>query len=122
MIYEDLINIGLTEKTHLMLQKFKAEGVFNDLTEGYRFGIAFAIAYGLLASEDCKFDTFLHVGSVDRDGSLRNLITVLYPDAVDRPYAFAQRLAEAGLFELARRYENDQLRFSEIYKEVFKVA
>ena len=115
---EDVTNIGLTEETHKMLQKMKKDGIFSEMLDGYRFGVAFAIARGLIASENLKIDTFLSVSSLDKDGSLRNLIQELFPESADKPYAFAQRLAEAGLVELGHRYEYEQLHFTEIFKLV----
>lgn len=122
MAVEDNVTVGLTEETHAMLQKMKADGIFNEMQDGYRFGIAFAIARGLIAPDSLKLRTFLNVGSLDKDGSLRNLITELYPEAAGKPYSIAERLAEAGLAELGWLHENDQLRFSEIYKTVVEAT
>src|SRR5258708_39354098 len=117
---EDFINIGLTKETHEILQLLKDNAVFNEMQDAYRFGIAFAIVQGLVASENLSFKTSFHVASIDRDGSLRNLITEVYPEAADRPYAMAQRLAEAGLERMGYLYKNGQLRFGEIYKSVLE--
>jgi len=122
MAIEDNVTVGLTEETHAMLQKMKADGIFNEMQDGFRFGIAFAIARGLIAPDSLKLRTFLNVGSLDKDGSLRNLITELYPKASGRPYSIAERLAEAGLAELGRLHENDQLRFGEIYKAIVETT
>lgn len=120
MAIDDNITVGLTDETHVILQRMKEDGIFTEMQDGYRFGIAFAIVHGLLVPENLKFKTFLNVGSLDKGGILRNLITELYPNAAERPYSMAERLAEAGLAELGRRYENDQLRFGEIYKSVIE--
>jgi hypothetical protein len=122
MAIEDNVTVSLTEDTHAILQKFKNDGIFNEMQDGYRFGIAFAIARGLIAPANFKTrTTFLNVGSLDKDGSLRNLITEIYPDSAERPYAMAERLAEAGLTEMGRQYENDQLQFGKIYKAVVEI-
>jgi hypothetical protein len=118
MSEEDITNVGLTENTHIMLKKLKINRIFNEMHDGYRFGIALAIARGLTAPENLKIETFLSVSTLDKDGMLRNLITELYPEARERPYAMAQRLAEAGLTEIGQLYENDELHFSEIYSSV----
>ncbi len=118
MTNEDITNVGLTEETHAMLQKMKKDGIFNEMLDGYRFGIAFAIARELIPPENLKIHTFLSVSSLDKDGSLRSLIIELFPESADKPYMMAQGLAEAGLVELGRRYEFDQLHFSEIIKTI----
>src|SRR5260370_32439227 len=119
MATDDNSTVGLTEETHILLQKMKADGIFNEMQDGYRFGIAFAIVRGLLAPENVKFHTVFNVGTLDKGGTLRDLISELYPNVDEKPYSMAERLAEAGLAELGRQYENDQqLRFGEIYKSV----
>lgn len=122
MADEDLINIGLTKETHEVLQKLKDDGVFNEMQDAYRFSIAFAIVQRLVASESLSFKTSFHVATIDRDGSLRNLITEIYPEAADRPYAMAQRLAEAGLEKMGYLYKNGQLNFGEIYKSAIEAS
>lgn len=115
---EDNVAVGLTEATHTILLRMKKDGIFNELQDGYRFGIAFAIACGIIADENIKTRSMLNVGSLDKDGSLRSLIMEIYPNNDDKPYSIAERLGEAGLAELGRRYESDQLRFRDIYKLV----
>ena len=84
-----------------MLQRLKKDEVFDEMSHGYRLGIALAIARGgLAAPEDTTMVTILNVGSLDPDGSIRDLITELYPQHAHRPYAFAERLAEAGVEEM----------------------
>lgn len=120
MTDEDIITVGLTKETHDILQSLKDNGVFNEMQDGYRFGIALAIVQDLVAPETLSVKTFLNVGSLDRDGSIRNLITELYPDAADRPYAMAQCLAEAGLERMGYLYKNGQLNFGDIYKSAIE--
>ena len=33
---EDNVTVGLTEETHAILQSLKADGVFNEMQDGYR--------------------------------------------------------------------------------------
>ena len=44
-------------------------------------------------------------GGLDLDNQIRDLISVLLPAYADRPYATAERLAEAGIRQLAARIE-----------------
>jgi hypothetical protein len=111
--------LGLTDKTHALLQSLKQDGVFNEMADGYRFAIALAIAHGQIAPKQRESrTTVLNVGSLDPDGSIRSIIIELYPDEKTTPYAIAERLAEWGMAELARLHESGPLRFSEIFKSV----
>lgn len=99
-----------------MLQQLKKDKVFDEMSDGYRLGIALAIARGgLAAPEDIKTGTILNVGSLDPDGSIRDLVTELYPEHAHRPYAYAERLAEAGVAEMGRLHQVNQLRFGELF-------
>ncbi len=112
---ESVTTVGLTEGTHRMLQQLKKDEVFGEMRDAYRLGIALAIARGLAAPEDIKTGTFLNVGSLDADGGIRDLISELYPEHAHNPYAYAERLAEAGVSEMGRLHQIGQLRFGELF-------
>lgn len=111
----DTVTVGLTDETHRMLRQLKDDGVFNEMRDGYRLGIALAIADGIIAPEGTKMGTFLNVGSLDPDNTLRDVITEMYPEAADRPYAYAERLAEAGVAEIGRLHRSGEVRFGEVF-------
>lgn len=112
---DDNITVGLSEAAHLQLQQLKDDGVISEMRDGYRFGLALAIASKQMASPDVKFKTFLNVGSLDPDGAIRDVIVELFPDSATKPYAIAERLAEAGVAELGRLHEAGQLRFGDLF-------
>jgi hypothetical protein len=114
---EDTVTVGLTEDTHRMLQRLKEDNVFNEMVDGYRLGIALAIARRQIAPEGLKMRTFVNAGSLDPDLFFKNMIIELYPDLSSRPYAAAERLAEWGVAELGRRHEAGLLRFTELFEE-----
>ena len=116
MAAEDTITVGLTEDTHLMLQKLKEDNVFDEMMDAYRLGIGLAIARGEIAPEGLKTKTFVNAGSLDPDGSIRNMIIELYPQSASKPYSVAERLAEWGVTELGRRHETGHLRFTEVFE------
>lgn len=111
---QDDVTVGLTEETHSALQRLKEDKIFTEMTHAYRLGIALAIARDAIAEEGLKTRTFVNVGTLDPDGSIRTLITELYPESVDRPYAFAERLAEWGVAEIARLHDSGYLRFADL--------
>lgn len=112
----DRINVGLTEETHALLQKLQAEGVFDEMRDGYRLGIALAIARGGIAAEvqSQSHRNVLNIGSLDPDGAIRDMINELYPEAAGKPYAIAERLAEYGVSQLGPLYESGQLQFGQL--------
>lgn len=114
----DRITVGLTKETHELLQKLQAEGIFDEMRDGYRLGIALAIARGGIAAEDQAMRTFVNVGTLDPDGAIRDMITELYPEAAGKPYAIAERLAEYGVSQLGPLYESGQLQFGQLLNTV----
>ena len=112
----DTVTVGLTAESHSNLQRLKDEGIFGDMLDGYKFAIGLAIKRGLVAAEGIKTSTIFNVGSLDRDGLIRDVISTVFPEAASRPYAFAERLAEAGVKELTQLYNSGQLRFADLFR------
>jgi hypothetical protein len=113
---DDNITVGLSETAHGMLRRLKDDGVFEEMKDAYRCGIAVAIARGLIAPEGSKFGTVFNIGSLDPDGAIRMMVVELFPEARDAPYSYAERLAEAGVTEMGSLHEADQLRFGALFK------
>ena len=111
----DTVTVGLTTESHSNIQRLKDEGVFADMLDAYRFAIGLAIKRGLIASEGIKTSTIFNVGSLDRDGTIKDLVSTLFVEAESRPYAFTERLAEAGIRELMQLYNSGQLRFADLF-------
>lgn len=109
------VTVGLTQEGHLKLQSLKDAGIFSDMLDGYRFAIGLAIRRSLIASEEIKTNTIFNVGSLDREGIIKDMVCTLFPDAIPRPYSFAERLAEAGVDELMQLYQSGQLRFADLF-------
>src|ERR1700682_600293 len=101
MSREDIITVGATKQGHDLLDKLKQDEIFLELVDGYRFAIGLAIARRIIAPPGTKMTTIFNVGSLDPDGSMRSMISELYSDGLTAPYTLAERLAEAGLSEMA---------------------
>ena len=113
----DHVTIGLSESGHYALQRLKEDGVFAQMMDGYRFAIALAIKEDLTLPDSLtNAQTIFNVGSLDKNGDIKNLVTVLCPECKDAPYAYAERLAEAGTQEMIRLYDSGQLRFSQLFE------
>jgi hypothetical protein len=117
----DTTTVGLTSKSHDLLRELKQNGIFKEMTDGYRFGIALAIAYGNISPEDIKTETIINIGSLDPEGKLKKIIIEFYPEAIERPYAYAERLAEWGVSEMGKLSESGELKFSDIFEKVQKL-
>jgi len=116
---ENETTVGLTKASHEILKTLKDEGYFEEMRDGYRLGISIAIAMGRIASEEIKTSTIFNVGSLDPNDLIKTLILNLYPEAADQPYRYAERLAEWGVSEMARLYENQNLKFSILFEQVY---
>ena len=101
----------LTDKGQLALsqpqghqdrQFVKDELGLPDLQDGYRLAVAIALAKRLPpAAENMSRSTVYGANVLDSDGALRTAILALRDDHGGRPYALMERLAEAGLRDLA---------------------
>ena len=119
MAAEDINTVGLSEQSHKSLRLPKDTGVFSEMRDAYRFGLAWAIAAGIIADEDVKTtETFVNVGTLDPDGSIRDVVIGLFPEAENRPYARVERLAEAGVAAIGLLHETDQLRFKDLFGRI----
>jgi hypothetical protein len=121
MAAENETTVGLTSESHNALKLLKKNGVFKEMVDGYRFGIALAIAYGNIAPEDIKTNTIFNIGSLDPDDKLKKIIIEFFPEAVENTYTYAERLAEWGVSEMGKLTESGELKFSDIFDKVQKL-
>lgn len=98
----DLINVGLSELANDKLDELKELGYFAEKIDGYRFAIGLAIAQGVIPPEINKRTTFLNVGSLDPDQTLRRAVEALMPSQIEETtvYRLIERLADWGVCEL----------------------
>ena len=108
---DDRSNVGLSEAAYQLCSRLKEDGIFKELLDVYRLGIALSIKSGNAAPRISRQRNMFNVGSLDPDGTIRDLIMELYPEHAERPYAFAEQLAEYGVTEIGRLHESGQLRF-----------
>lgn len=107
----------MTENGRRLLERLKDEGVFKELGDGYRLAVALAIRRELdPAPSDIPTTTTWNVGSFDGDHVLRDIVTVLRPESAQAPYRYIERLADAGLSELARIERTGQMRYADLFE------
>jgi len=111
--------IGLSESNHVKLKRLVSEGLFSEMRDAYRFAIALALAMKVNPPEiEGKKQTFLNIGSLDPDGKIASMISALRKDNKGSVYRFAEKLADWGIADLARRASEGPLNFPSIIEEV----
>jgi hypothetical protein len=89
---------GLTAEAREQLEDIAKRGGFNDMQDAYRLATAVALAEGLSPADASESrTTYLNIGSLDPDGSLRSAVLAIRDDHDYRPVALIERLAEAGI-------------------------
>ena len=116
----DLINIGLSESGNDKLDRLKEMGYFAEKIDCYRFAVSLALAHGVIPDEIVKRTTFLNVGSLDPDQTLRRAVEALLSDQLEEttPYRLVERLADWGVTELFRQAEQGNIDFGGILDQL----
>jgi hypothetical protein len=105
MIEQDKNELGLTDEAREAADEVAEAGGFKERQDVYRLAIAAALLKNLAPTpEGISRRTYIHVGGVDRDGAIRTAIMQLRDDHDGRPYALAERLAEAGIEDLHKHF------------------
>lgn len=108
---EDKQQIGLTPAGDEAIQALVAVGLFASQSDAYRFAISYAIAAGLDPADapqggySTKFNA---LGTLESGSSIRDLIDILGIGETHRPFATAEKLAELGVREIARRLDGNE--------------
>jgi len=105
----DKTTIGVTQSNATFLEELSQSQYFTDQMDAAKFALSLAIRSGETPSAVSGTDTKWHFGSFDKDGKLRALIQVLFPD-VETPYRAIEHLLNVGL-DLMRGHvlENGEL-------------
>lgn len=102
--------IGLSERVHGLLTQMKEDGHFNEMADGYRIGIALALAHGAIPGEvPTPKKTVFSVATIDPDQEIAAAIRALGQLDGGSVYRLAERLAEWGVGELASRFETGRI-------------
>lgn len=100
---DDKAQLGLSAEASADLDRVQDDLKLPDRIDGYRLAIAAALAKGLVPTPEkvSRTTAYNATGTLDTDGSLRAAVLALRDDHAGRPYALIERLAEAGLRDLA---------------------
>ncbi|MBV9383336.1 MAG: hypothetical protein JO242_22045 [Streptosporangiaceae bacterium] len=108
---EDKQQVGLTQAGEEAIQILMSDGRFASQTDAYRFAISYAIAASLDPADappggyTTKFSA---LGTLESGSSIRDLIEIHGIGDTSRPFATAEKLAELGVREIARRLEGNE--------------
>lgn len=109
---EDVGTVGVSSRADAMMKEIVAESDwFQRELDVYRVAIAIALAKGLvpIPAVDGRTTKF-NVGTLDTtSGQVATLIRTLAPEHAERPYAFSQELAEAGILYLHQHLIEESL-------------
>lgn len=105
--------IGLSDQAHAMLKRLaedKQNGNFAEMADAYRFGIALALAHGVMPDEiSGQRTTIFNVGTLDPDKKIYTAIRSLLKTGDTPVYRLAERLAEWGVREMSSMGEKGDL-------------
>jgi hypothetical protein len=97
----DKTQLGLTPAAREQLDDVYAQGGFDDLQDAYRLAVAVALVQGLAPTDAAPSrNNYVNIGGLDPDGSLRTAVLAIRGDHEERPAAFIERLAEAGIAKI----------------------
>ncbi len=98
--------IGLSERAHALLTQMKEDGYFAEMADGYRIGIAIALARGVRDHDVATpRKTVFSTATIDPDQEIATTIRALYDVEGEPTYKVAERLADWGVLEIARQFE-----------------
>ena len=108
---DDKQQIGLTPEANDDIAKIAAEHFGGSQQDAYRFAIAYAIGAGLdldRAPQGGYVTKFNALGTLETGTSIRDLLDILQIGDPGRPFATAEKLAELGIRDIARRLEGNE--------------
>lgn len=111
--------LGLSEKAHSILANLKEEGQIGEMADGYRLGIAWALALGEPPPEvPSPRKTVFSVATIDPNQELSAAIRGLVDLDGGSVYKMAERLADLGVKALAERCTSGVLDAAALIQQV----
>lgn len=97
--------IGLSDQAHALLTQMKEDEHISEMADGYRLGIALALAQGVIPPEvPAPRKTVYSVATIDPDKEIASAIRFLVDLDGGSIYRMAERLADWGVKALAERF------------------
>jgi len=108
---DDKQQIGLTPEANDAIAQIATDHFGGSQQDAYRFAISYAIGAGLDlddAPQGGYVTKFNALGTLETGTSLRDLLEILQIGEPARPFATAEKLAELGVRDIARRLEGNE--------------
>ncbi len=107
--------IGLSERTHAVLTQMKEDGYLAEMADGYRLGIALALAKSVVPPEvPSPRKTVFSVATIDPDQDVATAIRSLAKLEGGSTYRMAERLAEWGINEIHNMFDGGPIDIADI--------
>lgn len=120
----DLLQLGASDATRRVLESLKNNGHIDTLLDGYRLGVAVAIAFGKEPRNEQGpvRKTMFQANSVDDNhGSLRIIMGELFPEA-PWPYRAVEDLAEQGVQILGESFDGYDIWYADLLERIEKAS
>jgi len=116
-------SIGLSERNHSWLTRFKEEKVFSEMIDAYRFAFSYALSRGIVPDEikENRKTTF-SVSTFDPEKDIYVTLQCLMPSIEGPVYRMAERLADWGMTELVKEYQSGKLNLVRMIEQASKVT
>jgi hypothetical protein len=101
--------IGLSERAHGLLSQMKEDNFLAEMADGYRLGIGLALSQGIDPPDVPSRRTVFSVATIDPDQEIAAAIRSLMDLQGGSVYKMAERLADWGVIELAKRFDDEPL-------------
>lgn len=110
MANEDKKQIGLTPEANEAIATIATEHFGGSQQDAYRFAISYAIGAELNLDDAPQggYTTKYHAEAVESGTSLHDLFDILNIGDPARPFATAEKLAELGIRDMARRLDGNE--------------
>ena len=115
----DRVTLGVTPAAQQLLDSLMALGWFKEEADLFRLAVSVALAHGLSKdpSELGSRNTKWNIGTINSDGRLRDLVIALAPENAERPFAYAELAAHAGLEWLKTKLVDGHAMLSEVLSD-----
>lgn len=111
--------VGLAEAAHFKLESLVAKKHFEEMRDGFRFSVAYALA---LDPDPPRVEgsrkTIFSVSTLDPDQYLRLAVECLRKETQEPTYKVVERLADWGIVQIAKRVEEDFVSVTDLLTEI----
>ena len=112
------VNLGISEENHKWLKRFKEEHIFSEMRDAYKFAVAYAIAKDLNIKDITSKETVFGIATIDPTKELYFAISSLRPMENEAKYHILEMLADAGMTELVKEYQQNKLNLAQIIADI----